>query len=90
MDGAYNICGAASPAIDAMIAALLAAERHEDFVAAVRALDRVLLSGFYIVPSVLCARAMDRLFRPARPSRKNAACSASIRMRGGARARERG
>jgi peptide/nickel transport system substrate-binding protein len=50
MDGAYNICGAASPAIDAMIAALLAAKTHEDFVAAVRALDRVLISGFYIVP----------------------------------------
>ncbi|WP_158814828.1 extracellular solute-binding protein [Methylocapsa sp. S129] len=50
MDGAYNICGAASPAIDATIAALLAANTHEDFVAAVRALDRVLISGFYIVP----------------------------------------
>jgi peptide/nickel transport system substrate-binding protein len=50
MEGAYNICGAASPAIDAMIAALLAARSHEDFVAAVRALDRVLISGFYIVP----------------------------------------
>jgi peptide/nickel transport system substrate-binding protein len=50
MDGAYNIAGAASPAIDAMIAALLAAKTHEDFVAAVRALDRVLISGFYIVP----------------------------------------
>ena len=50
MDSSYNICGAASPAIDAMIAALLAAKTHEDFVAAVRALDRVLISGFYIVP----------------------------------------
>jgi peptide/nickel transport system substrate-binding protein len=50
MDGAYNIAGAASPAIDAMIAALLAADSRDDFVAAVRALDRVLISGFYIVP----------------------------------------
>jgi peptide/nickel transport system substrate-binding protein len=50
MPGAYNICGVASPAVDAMIAAMLAAESREDFVAAVRALDRVLLSGFYIVP----------------------------------------
>jgi len=50
MDGAYNICGVASPAVDAMIAALLAANTHEDFVAAVRALDRVLISGFYVVP----------------------------------------
>jgi peptide/nickel transport system substrate-binding protein len=50
MDSSYNICGVASPAVDAMIAALLAAHSHEDFVAAVRALDRVLISGFYIVP----------------------------------------
>ena len=50
MEGAYNICGASSPAIDAMIAAMLAAKTQEDFIAAVRALDRVLLSGFYIVP----------------------------------------
>jgi len=49
-DGAYNISGAASPAIDAMIAAILAARSKEDFVAAVRALDRLLISGFYIVP----------------------------------------
>ena len=49
-EGAYNIAGAASPAIDAMIAAILAAESREDFVAAVRALDRLLISGFYIVP----------------------------------------
>ena len=33
-----------------MIDAMLAAESREDFVAAVRALDRVLLSGFYVVP----------------------------------------
>lgn len=46
----YNLAGASSPAIDAMIAAMLAARSHEDFVAAVRAYDRVLLSGFYIVP----------------------------------------
>ena len=50
MEGAYNICGVQSPAVDAMIAALLAAHSEEDFVAAVRALDRLLLSGFYIVP----------------------------------------
>ena len=48
--GAYNICGVASPAVDAMIDALLAAESRDDFVAAVRALDRVLISGAYIVP----------------------------------------
>jgi len=50
MPGAYNICGVASPAIDAMIDKMLAADSREDFVAAVRALDRLLISGFYVVP----------------------------------------
>ena len=36
--------------IDAMIAAMVAAKTHEEFDDAVRAYDRVLLSGFYIVP----------------------------------------
>lgn len=49
-EASFNLCGAASPAIDAMISTLLAANTHEDFVTAVRAYDRVLLSGFYIVP----------------------------------------
>ncbi|MBV1704461.1 MAG: extracellular solute-binding protein [Hyphomicrobiales bacterium] len=48
--GSYNVTGASSPAIDAMIRAMLAARSQEDFVAAVRALDRVLLSGFYVIP----------------------------------------
>jgi peptide/nickel transport system substrate-binding protein len=49
-EGAYNIAGVRSPAIDAMIAAILAAKSNQDFVAAVRALDRLLISGSYIVP----------------------------------------
>lgn len=48
--GSLNITGAKSPALDAMIEALLAADGREDFTAAVRAFDRVLLSGFYTVP----------------------------------------
>ena len=48
--GSRNYMGAKNPAIDAMIAAMLAARSREDFVAAVRALDRVLISGFYVVP----------------------------------------
>jgi peptide/nickel transport system substrate-binding protein len=49
-DGTRNYMGAKSPAIDAMIAALLKARERDDFVSAVRALDRVLMSGFYLVP----------------------------------------
>lgn len=48
--GSQNHSGATSPAIDRMIDALLEAKSREDFVSAVRALDRILLSGFYVVP----------------------------------------
>jgi peptide/nickel transport system substrate-binding protein len=48
--GTRNYMGAKDAAVDAMIAALLAAEDHKGFVSAVRALDRVLMSGFYAVP----------------------------------------
>ena len=48
--GSRNYMGVKSPAVDAMIAAMLAATSRTDFVAATRALDRVLLTGFYVVP----------------------------------------
>jgi peptide/nickel transport system substrate-binding protein len=48
--GTRNYMGVKSPAVDAMIAALLQAESQADFVSAVRALDRVLISGVYVVP----------------------------------------
>ncbi len=48
--GTRNYMGAKEPAIDAMIAKLLDARDRGDFVAAVRALDRVLMSGAYAIP----------------------------------------
>ena len=48
--GSRNYMAVRSPAADAMIAALLRARDRADFVAAVRALDRVLMSGCYVVP----------------------------------------
>jgi len=48
--GSRNYMGVRSAAVDAMIAAMLKAEQRPDFVAAVRALDRVLLSGQFVVP----------------------------------------
>ncbi len=45
-----NYAGARLPAIDATIDAMLAAREREDFVSATRALDRVLLSQFYVIP----------------------------------------
>lgn len=49
-DGTYNYAGVAEPAVDAMIRAMLAAKTEQDFVSSVRALDRVLLSGDYVIP----------------------------------------
>jgi peptide/nickel transport system substrate-binding protein len=49
-EGSRNYMGVKSPAIDAMIAAMLSARERPDFVSATRALDRLLLSGFYVVP----------------------------------------
>lgn len=48
--GTRNYMGMNSPAADAMIETILTAESHDDFVAATRALDRVLTTGRYVVP----------------------------------------
>ncbi|MBX3597179.1 MAG: ABC transporter substrate-binding protein [Rhizobiaceae bacterium] len=48
--GTFNFAGAANPAADAMINAMLNAVTREDFTNAVRAYDRVLLSGAYVIP----------------------------------------
>ncbi|HEY6259310.1 MAG TPA: extracellular solute-binding protein [Xanthobacteraceae bacterium] len=49
-NGSRNYMGVKSPAIDAMIATLVQAKGRGDVVAAVRALDRLLISGSYAVP----------------------------------------
>ncbi|MFA5951084.1 MAG: extracellular solute-binding protein [Hyphomicrobium sp.] len=48
--GSYNYAGVENPAADAMIAAILSADGQDEFVATVHALDRVLLSGDYVIP----------------------------------------
>jgi peptide/nickel transport system substrate-binding protein len=48
--GSLNYAGVKNPAADAMIEALLAAQTREELTASVRALDRVLLSGDYVIP----------------------------------------
>lgn len=48
--GTYNIAGVASRAVDSMIDALLKARDRETFISAVRAYDRLLMSGAYVVP----------------------------------------
>jgi peptide/nickel transport system substrate-binding protein len=49
-NGSRNYMGVKSPAVDALIANLVSTRDRGDVVATVRALDRVLLSGFYTVP----------------------------------------
>lgn len=48
--GSFNFPGVREPGVDAMIAAMLEARTREDFRNAVRALDRLLLSGRYVIP----------------------------------------
>jgi len=48
--GSFNIIGIKNPAVDAMIDKVIYATNREDLVAATRALDRVLLWNYYVVP----------------------------------------
>ncbi|MDQ2633935.1 MAG: extracellular solute-binding protein [Pseudomonadota bacterium] len=48
--GTFNYAGVADPAVDALIDALINARTRGEFVDAVRAYDRVLLSGAYVIP----------------------------------------
>ncbi|MBZ8119380.1 extracellular solute-binding protein [Roseovarius sp. LXJ103] len=48
--GSRNLMGMNSPAAEAMIAAMLSATTREEFINATRALDRVLISGRYVIP----------------------------------------
>jgi peptide/nickel transport system substrate-binding protein len=48
--GGRNLPGVKSPSVDAMIGRLLTSPSQDDFVAAVKALDRVLTTGRYVIP----------------------------------------
>ena len=49
-EGTRNWMGLASPAVDGLIATMVASKNREDFVVAVQALDRVLTTGRYVIP----------------------------------------
>ena len=69
-EGSRNYMGVRSPAVDALIAAMLSARDRVDFVDAVRALDRVLISGSYVVPLFyLPAQWVARATQIAHPAR---------------------
>jgi peptide/nickel transport system substrate-binding protein len=48
--GTRNYMGVKSPGLDTLIVAIVAVRSREELTAAARALDRVLISGFYVVP----------------------------------------
>jgi len=48
--GGRNLMGVKSPAVDGLINVLLNSEDQSDFIAAAQALDRVLMTGRYVIP----------------------------------------
>lgn len=48
--GSQNLIGIKDPVVDALIERIIRAKSREDLVYSVRALDRVLLAGFYVIP----------------------------------------
>lgn len=50
IESSHNLAGVQSKAVDGLIRAIVAADDKDSFTNAVRAYDRILLSGFYIVP----------------------------------------
>jgi peptide/nickel transport system substrate-binding protein len=50
VEGSFNFAGVADPVIDMLLDKMLSARGNEEFTSVVRALDRVLISGHYMVP----------------------------------------
>jgi len=48
--GSRNYCGIASPVVDALVDAIVAARSRQELIVACQALDRVLLHGWYVIP----------------------------------------
>lgn len=57
--GSQNLIGIKDPVVDALIDRVIHAKNREDLVNSVRALDRVLLAGFYVIPQYYSAN--DRI-----------------------------
>ena len=49
-EGSFNFAGVADPDVDTLISHFLTAHSAEDFRDAVRSFDRMLISGYYLVP----------------------------------------
>jgi microcin C transport system substrate-binding protein len=68
-DDSGNLAGVSSPAADAVLAQMTAAKTRPAFLAACRALDRMITSGYYLVPqwSATTHRMVYNASRLARP-----------------------
>jgi len=68
-----NFAGIRDPVVDELIELVISAPSRESLVARTRALDRVLLSGFYVIPNwhIRSDRVLywDKFSRPSRPVR---------------------
>lgn len=49
--GSSNLAGVSDPVVDALVEKVIAAKTRAELIAATRALDRVLLAGWYVVPN---------------------------------------
>lgn len=50
VEGGYNLMGVCNPVVDALVHDVVSAPDRQHLVIAARALDRVLLSGWYVIP----------------------------------------
>jgi microcin C transport system substrate-binding protein len=73
LEGGNNLMGVCSPVIDDLVHQILIAPDREHLVVATRALDRVLLAGWYVVPQwylrYVWVAYWDRFGRPDKPVR---------------------
>jgi microcin C transport system substrate-binding protein len=72
--GSFNVPGVCSPAVDALIEKIVTAQDRPTLTTAGRALDRVLLWGWYVVPNwdqtVFHVAQWDRFGHPDKPIRE--------------------
>ena len=70
--GSRNLVGIKNPAVDALIDRVIFAKDRDDLVAATKALDRVLLWNFYVVPQWTYGKVRTGALGPLRPARSAA------------------
>ena len=70
--GSRNLIGIKNPAVDALIERVIFAKDRDELVAATKALDRVLLWNFYVVPQWTYRKSAHGALGSLRPSREHA------------------